>query len=333
VVLVTSTFKVANGMEAAVRQAFLDRPGLVEDAPGFLGMDVVVDNQDGCIFQLLTRWTSQEFFQSWHSSAAHKLSHRWIPKGLKLDASHTSIRTFDILPDPIPKAPASNDNAPIARLPRFLARTWTLHWLRARLDGGIVAANPAFESLLQEAAGGLAGQCLWDRLTEADAASIQAILKSGDPDPDLALLNFVDCDNTVHTLGCHVEVNREDFVLVGEPAREYDRALAKELLEMNNRWVLLVRENEKSAKALQQANEKLEQTLAELNKSHWHLRKIQETLPICMYCGKVKTGEAQWEGVVEYLKTNSLFLSHGCCPNCLNLMTGGESGEQANAER
>jgi heme-degrading monooxygenase HmoA len=321
-------------MEGAVRQAFLDRPGLVDDAPGFLGMDVVVDNQDGCTFQLLTRWTSQESYQSWHSSAAHNLSHRWIPKGLKLDASHTSIRTFDILPDPFPEAPASDDDTPIARLSRFLAGTWTLHWLRARLDGGIVAANPAFESLLQEAAGGLAGQCLWDRLTEADAASIQAILKSGDRDPEgPVLLNFVDRDHAVHTLGCHVEVNRQDFVLVGEPARDHDRALANELLEMNNGWALLVRENEKITKELRQANEKLEQTLAELNESHWHLRKIQETLPICMYCGKVKTGEARWEGVVEYLKTNSLFLSHGCCPNCHDLMTGGESGEQTNAER
>jgi heme-degrading monooxygenase HmoA len=42
-VLIISTFKVANGMEAAVRQAFLDRPGLVDDAPGFLGMEVVTD--------------------------------------------------------------------------------------------------------------------------------------------------------------------------------------------------------------------------------------------------------------------------------------------------
>ena len=35
-----------------------------------------------------------------------------------------------------------------------------------------------------------------------------------------------------------------------------------------------------------------------------------------MHCGKVKTGEARWEGVVDYLKKNSLFLSHGFCPDC-----------------
>ena len=85
---------------------------------------------------------------------------------------------------------------------------------------------------------------------------------------------------------------------------------------MNNRWALLVRDHEKNKRALVQANLESEKALAELNESHWHLQKIQETLPICMYCSKVKTGDLHWEGVVEYLKANSLFLSHGCCPEC-----------------
>jgi len=212
---------------------------------------------------------------------------------------------------------------PIANLPRFLARSRSLHWLRATFDGRIGAANPAFELLLEEPAGALAGQSLWDRMTQADAASTQAILKSEDPDSEgPVLLNFVDRGNTVHTLECQVEVHSESFVLVGEPVLEHDRALAKGLLELNNRWALLVRENEKNVKALAQAKEELEKALAELNQSHWHLRKIQETLPICMFCGKVETGEAQWQEVVEYLKANSLFLSHGCCPDCAHLMGG-----------
>jgi hypothetical protein len=45
-------------------------------------------------------------------------------------------------------------------------------------------------------------------------------------------------------------VRRHDFVLFGEPVREHDRVLAQELLEMNNRWALLVHENEKNLKAL-----------------------------------------------------------------------------------
>jgi heme-degrading monooxygenase HmoA len=49
-VLIISTFRVANGMEGLVRQAFFDRPGIVDQAPGFLGMEVAVDREDGAIF-------------------------------------------------------------------------------------------------------------------------------------------------------------------------------------------------------------------------------------------------------------------------------------------
>jgi heme oxygenase (mycobilin-producing) len=326
VVLVISTFKISNGMESAVRQAFLDRPHLVDHAPGFLGMEVLAGRQDASVFHLLTRWTDETSFQAWHSGPDHKLAHRGIPKGLKLDPSHTLVRAYDVLPGEAVQPPARSEDALIAGLPRFLARTWSLHWLKASLDGGIIAANPAFEILLQEPGGALAGQSVWDRVTQADARSIQAILKSADPDSEgPVLLNFVGRDHTVHTLECHVEVDGAAFVLVGEPVRGDDRALADELLDLNNRWALLVRENARNVKALRQAKQELEKALSDLNESHWHLRKIQETLPICMYCGKVKTGEAHWEGVVEYLKANSLFLSHGCCPGCLDLMMGTES--------
>jgi heme oxygenase (mycobilin-producing) len=328
-VLVISTFKVANGMAAAVRQAFLDRPHLVEDAPGFLGMEVLVGRRDDSVFDLLTRWTDEESFKEWHSGQMHKLAHRGIPKGLKLDPSYTVVRTFDVLPGEVRQAapPQPDGDAPIGRLSWLLARTQSLHWLRASLDGVIVAANPAFEALFQEAGGKLTSQSLWDRLTETDAASLQAALKTGASDLwGPVLLNFVGPGQSVATLACQAEIRAGEFVLIGEPVYGDDRALARELLESNNRWSLLVRENEKNIKALQQARGELEKALSELNESHWHLRKIQETLPICMYCGKVKTGAARWEDVVEYLKANSLFLSHGCCPACEHLM--GPAGKQ-----
>jgi hypothetical protein len=41
--------------------------------------------------------------------------------------------------------------------------------------------------------------------------------------------------------------------------------------------------------------------LQEFEISWWYLEKIQEVLPICMFFGKVKTGEAQWQDVVGYL--------------------------------
>ena len=87
------------------------------------------------------------------------------------------------------------------------------------------------------------------------------------------------------------------------------------------RALLRVREGHlalgRQAEELREAKRRLEAALAELRDSHWHLRKLQEVLPICMDCGKVKAG-TEWGSVVQYLKANALFLSHGYCPNCLD---------------
>ena len=90
-IVVLSQFRVANGMEEAVRQAFSDRPHLVERAGGFLGMEVFRDSGDPSIFLLTTRWSDIESFRAWHGSEAHKLSHCGIPKGLRLDPAHTKV--------------------------------------------------------------------------------------------------------------------------------------------------------------------------------------------------------------------------------------------------
>lgn len=64
----------------------------------------------------------------------------------------------------------------------------------------------------------------------------------------------------------------------------------------------------------------LEQTLAELKQSNWLLQKAAEVLPTCMYCQRVKGDQAQWESALELLKRSSVFLSHGCCPDCMPRM-------------
>ncbi len=79
-------------------------------------------------------------------------------------------------------------------------------------------------------------------------------------------------------------------------------------------------------------NQTLKAAYEQLDKSFWHLKKIQEVLPICMECGKVKTADSSWEDVVSFLRKNSLFLSHGYCPACaekllsqLNMTRGGDT--------
>lgn len=73
---------------------------------------------------------------------------------------------------------------------------------------------------------------------------------------------------------------------------------------------------EEKHSTLQGDNQTLKEAYDQLDKTFWHLRKIQEVLPICVVCGKVKTADSSWEDVVNYLKKNSRFLSHGYCPEC-----------------
>jgi response regulator RpfG family c-di-GMP phosphodiesterase len=77
-----------------------------------------------------------------------------------------------------------------------------------------------------------------------------------------------------------------------------------------------VEELKKAQSTIERENRTLKVAYEHLDTSFWHLRKIQEVLPICMGCGKVKTAEASWKDVVSFLKDNSMFLSHGYCPDC-----------------
>jgi heme-degrading monooxygenase HmoA len=94
-VVVLSRFRVANGMQQDVRHAFLSRPGLVDDAHGFLGLEVFTDSCDPAVFYLFTRWTDAESYRTWHRSEQHHESHRGIPKGLKLEASFTQVLVLE----------------------------------------------------------------------------------------------------------------------------------------------------------------------------------------------------------------------------------------------
>src|SRR6476661_2321595 len=86
-----SRFRVANGMEGQVAEAFLNRPRRVEGARGYLGMETFTDTKDEAVFYLITRWTDADSFHTWHGSAAHHESHEFMPKGLKLDAAYTKV--------------------------------------------------------------------------------------------------------------------------------------------------------------------------------------------------------------------------------------------------
>ena len=317
-VLAFSRFRVANECGDAVREAFLARPGLVDKAVGFLGLEVFTDTEDAALFYLLTRWTDADSFRRWHGGPNHKQSHEGIPKGLKLDAAFTLIRVLDRVSPPGERlqSDAVRDFAPV--IAEYLAQSTAVHWLKVRSDGVIVAWNHAMAKSLGATADSPAGAVIWQWLTEPDAASLRSAVESGRRDAaNRCRLNFVDRDRTPFTLECHLDVQADGFVLIGEAVQEDEQELQEELMTQNMRFAVLLRERDRKSKALHQANAAVERALKDLRESHWHLKKIQEVLPICMGCGKVKTSDSKWEEVVEYLRNNSLFLSHAYCPPCL----------------
>ena len=83
-IVVLSQFRVAGEMADAEKAAFLDRPHLVDEATGFLRLEVLSPRDRPDEIWLFTYWTDEESFRVWHRSHADKESHRGIPRGLKV---------------------------------------------------------------------------------------------------------------------------------------------------------------------------------------------------------------------------------------------------------
>ena len=90
-----SRFVIANDMSEEVREAFRNRPHLVDDAPGFVRMDVLSPMDNAQEIWLITYWTDEESFKVWHHSHKYHQSHKGIPKGLKLVPKSVEIRYFE----------------------------------------------------------------------------------------------------------------------------------------------------------------------------------------------------------------------------------------------
>ena len=90
-----SQFTVGNNMAAEVKNAFVERPHLVEEAAGFIRLEVIspIDNPDE--IWLLTYWHDEKSFKNWHHSHVYHDSHKGIPKGLKLVPRSARLRFFE----------------------------------------------------------------------------------------------------------------------------------------------------------------------------------------------------------------------------------------------
>ncbi len=89
-----SRFTVAE-MTNEVKQAFQQRPHLVDAATGFIRMDVISPFDAPNEIWLITYWKDETSYRTWHRSHLYQESHKGIPKGLKLVPKSVSIRFFE----------------------------------------------------------------------------------------------------------------------------------------------------------------------------------------------------------------------------------------------
>ncbi len=94
---VLSKFKIKNSgdMTAAVRQAFVDRPHMVDNVAGFVRLDALTPRADPNEIWLLTYWDDEPSFQQWYKTHQYKDSHSKIPTGLKLESSGAELLFFE----------------------------------------------------------------------------------------------------------------------------------------------------------------------------------------------------------------------------------------------
>ena len=92
-----SKFVVANGLTSQVKEAFRNRPHLVDGQPGFLRMEVFSPLDRTEEIWLVTHWADAGSFELWHHSHLYHQAHQGIPKGLKLVPGETEIRHFELV--------------------------------------------------------------------------------------------------------------------------------------------------------------------------------------------------------------------------------------------
>lgn len=185
-------------------------------------------------------------------------------------------------------------------------------------NGDVTDTNRAFADHAGLTVEAIVGRSLTEFLTVSETDRMRQWIDGAPLPDDFVRINFVGAEGSPFTLRCLLERHDGRLRLAGEPEAEDGRAATEEMMRLNNELATMARERARNQRELERARAELEHTLEELQTSYWHLQKIQEVLPVCVGCGKVKTDEAEWQNVVDYLAANEIFLSHGYCPACLD---------------
>ena len=200
---------------------------------------------------------------------------------------------------------------------RFLRDSAGTVLVQLNPEGEVADANRAFADHAGLAIDAIIGRPLTELLAASEADRVKQWIGGAPLPDDFVRINFSGAEGSPFTLRCLLECRDGRLRLVGESEAEDGRSATEAMMRLNNELATMVRERTRKQREIERVRDELEQTLEELQTSYWHLQKIQEVLPVCVGCGKVKSDEIEWQNVVDYLAANEIFLSHGYCPACL----------------
>jgi diguanylate cyclase (GGDEF)-like protein len=254
VVTVISRFRVRNGLEEEVRKAFLNRPRLVENAPGFCGLDVLTDAADPAVFLLVTRWTDEASFRVWHRSEAHHQSHGLIPQGVKLDASFTSLTVGNRVEEPAgPQHLSDALEGKTVALSDWLMESDTVFALLVAPDGTIRARNRAADRIFPDR------HSIWDFLVCSASEPLRRRLSdSAAPEPGCLMLNLAEGQQNQVTVEVGLVRCGGATLLLGAHEHRYDSDFRTEALQQASDLSVMMREAAQKNRELKDANETID---------------------------------------------------------------------------
>lgn len=200
-------------------------------------------------------------------------------------------------------------------LRRFAENSRVLLTVSADGEGRVTSANQAFAQAVGLDPEKLHGRSLQEFVPDHGGSTLEKLLAGERMDvPDL--ISLMDKDGHPFTIEAIGDRDVEGMSLVGTPPEDESRKLSNHLQRMNNELSTLAREHARQEREYRRTAERLQATLEELDRSYWHLKKIQEAIPVCMQCSRIKGSESGWQSLMDYLRENEIFMSHGYCPSC-----------------
>jgi heme-degrading monooxygenase HmoA len=99
-IVAISRIRIISGNADAVAAQYGRRSRLVEQAPGFLGIEILRGQDQRDEFLVCMRWVDRAAFEAYHGSALFRQAHRAIaniPGRTRIDPATYDVGVFDVI--------------------------------------------------------------------------------------------------------------------------------------------------------------------------------------------------------------------------------------------